>query len=301
MRSVLIVLICSLVGVNGCGVSRTLYEATSQDLMTARQELGKLQGALQEGHRRSKELEQAIEGFREKNQQLEMELQNSQGEQGHLLESLRLRIRDLDQKVVSLQEQNQVLLEQTAKQTTEIGRLNEMTKSIQQEKGEEAHRLKETYEELVKELEGEIREGAIKISQVMDRLSVNLVEKILFDSGSADIKPEGLKVLGKIGDAIKKVSGKEIRVEGHTDNVPVSQRIASRFPTNWELSTARATTVVRYLQEKQGIDPRYLTASAYASYRPIADNQSGKGRAQNRRIEIVLVSLDVKEVLQGLK
>jgi chemotaxis protein MotB len=217
------------------------------------------------------------------------------------LESLRLRIRDLDQKVVSLQEQNQVLLEQTAKQTTEIGRLNEMTKSIQQEKGEEAHRLKETYEELVKELEGEIREGAIKISQVMDRLSVNLVEKILFDSGSADIKPEGLKVLGKIGDAIKKVSGKEIRVEGHTDNVPVSQRIASRFPTNWELSTARATTVVRYLQEKQGIDPRYLTASAYASYRPIADNQSGKGRAQNRRIEIVLVPLDVKEVLQGLK
>ncbi len=302
MRSVLIVLVSSLaMGVAGCGVSRTLYETTSQDLLTARQELGRLQGALQEAHRQSKELEETIAGVREKNRQLEMELQSSQGEQGQLMESLRLRIRDLDQKVVALQDQNQELLELKAKQTADIDRLNEMVKTTRQEKTEDTHRLKETYEELVKELEGEIQEGAVKITQVKERLSLNLVEKILFDSESTNLKPEGLRVLKKVGDALKKVSGKEIRVEGHTDNVPVSKRIASRFPTNWELSTARAIRVVRYLQEKEGVDPRYLSVSAYASYRPIADNQSDEGKAQNRRIEIVLVPLDVGEVLQGLK
>ena len=81
-----------------------------------------------------------------------------------------------------------------------------------------------------------------------------MVEKILFDSGSAEIKKDGKKVIDRVAEILTKVTDKQIRVEGYTDNVPISPRLAVKFPTNWELSTARATTVARYLQDK-GIDP----------------------------------------------
>ena len=154
---------------------------------------------------------------------------------------------------------------------------------------------------MVKELEGEIQDGAIKITQMKERLSVNLVEKILFDSGSSNLKPEGWNVLKKVGSALKKIPDKEIRVEGHTDNVPVSSRMSQRYPSNWELSVARAVTVARFLREKQGVDPRRISASGYASYRPVATNKTREGRALNRRIEIVLVPLDLSQVLKELE
>ncbi len=81
-------------------------------------------------------------------------------------------------------------------------------------------------------------------------------------------------------------------MEGHTDNVPIGPAIIDKFPTNWELSTARATTVVRYLQER-GVNPGYLSAEGYSEYRPVAPNDTEEGKSKNRRIEIVLIPLDV--------
>lgn len=121
-----------------------------------------------------------------------------------------------------------------------------------------------------------------------------MVEKILFDSGSAEIKKEGKKVLDRVVEILKNVKDRQINIEGHTDNVPISPRLAQKFPTNWELSTARATNVVRYLQEK-GIDPALLSATGYAEYRPVSPNDTEEGRAKNRRIEIVLVPLELKK------
>jgi chemotaxis protein MotB len=174
----------------------------------------------------------------------------------------------------------------------EVLQLKGQAEQLQKEKEQAIAGMKDTYESLVKELKQEIKEGEIQITQLKDRLTVNMVEKILFDSGSAVIKKNGKKVLDRVADILKGVSGHQIKVEGHTDNVPIGPTIIDKFPTNWELATARATTVVRYLQER-GVDPKLLSAEGYAEYRPVDSNDREEGRAKNRRIEIVLVPLDV--------
>jgi chemotaxis protein MotB len=124
-----------------------------------------------------------------------------------------------------------------------------------------------------------------------NRLTMTMVDKIIFPSGSAEISKAGKKVLDKVVSILKDVKDKRIQVEGHTDNVPIVSDLKNKFPTNWELSTARATEVVRYLQETGGIEPQLLSATGYASYQPVAPNETDAGRHKNRRIEIVLLPL----------
>ncbi len=147
-----------------------------------------------------------------------------------------------------------------------------------------------TYDELVGKLEEEIQRGEVKISELKGKLTVNVVDKILFDSGKADLKPAGISVLQQIGDILKSAADKNIQVEGHTDNVPISGTLAEKYPSNWELSTARATTVLHFLQTKASIPGERLSAVGYGEYHPIATNGSKEGRAQNRRIQIVLAA-----------
>lgn len=149
--------------------------------------------------------------------------------------------------------------------------------------------MKSTYDQLVEKMESEIERGEITISELQGQLTVNLVERILFDSGQADLKKAGIQVLHRVGDILKEVADKEIRVEGHTDNIPVSPRLKQTFASNWELSTARATNVVHFLQQHKGIPGGRLSVGGYGPYQPIASNQTAAGRAQNRRIQIVLV------------
>lgn len=183
----------------------------------------------------------------------------------------------------------------------EVERLKIKSGEISSQKEKELANVKTAYENLVSELKTEIEKGDIRITQAVDRLSVNLVEKILFDSGKAEIKPEGLKVISRVGDILKKVEDRQIRVEGHTDNVRIGPKIRAQYPTNWELSTARATNVVRHLQDSVGVDPLHLSAGGYSEYRPVESNATAEGREQNRRIEIVLLPLDVDRVLEELK
>ncbi len=156
-------------------------------------------------------------------------------------------------------------------------------------KQDEMNRLKSTYEELVKDMRAEIADGQIQITQLADRLNVTMVDRILFPSGEADISPAGVRVLRRVGNILKGTQGKVIRVEGHTDNVTISPRLKDRFPTNWELSTTRASNVVRFLQDSVGIDPTRLQAVGLSQYHPVASNTTARGRSQNRRIEIGLL------------
>jgi chemotaxis protein MotB len=112
-----------------------------------------------------------------------------------------------------------------------------------------------------------------------------LTDQVLFDSGQAMLKPNGLPLLGEVANLLNVDRTHQVVVEGHTDNVPIS---SSQFPSNWELSTARATTVVRYLIS-QGLDRRRLSASGYADLHPVASNGTAHGRQLNRRVEIVLL------------
>src|SRR5256886_9416445 len=128
----------------------------------------------------------------------------------------------------------------------------------------------------------------VTISELKGKLTLNMVEAILFDSGKAEVKPEGLVVLGKVIEVLKPVTGKSIRIEGHSDNQPIVGALTQRYPTNWELSAARAINIARYLQ-KQGVDPANLSSAAFGECKPVADNAPLEGRANTRRIEIVLV------------
>ncbi len=168
----------------------------------------------------------------------------------------------------------------------------ELSREIERERIAREARLaqmKNTYDQLVGKLESEIERGEITISDLQGQLTVNMVERILFDSGKADIKPAGLEVLARVGAILKDVSDKDIRVEGHTDNIPISSRLQDKFPSNWELSTARATNVVHFLQQRTGIAGERLLSCGFGPYRPVAANDTPEGRAENRRIQIVLV------------
>jgi chemotaxis protein MotB len=158
-------------------------------------------------------------------------------------------------------------------------------------KAEQLEKTTQTYQDLQKKLEKEIQDGQIKLTEMKNRLTMTMVDKILFPSGSADISKEGKSVLDKVVTILKEVKDKRIQVEGHTDNVRIYSAIKAKYPTNWELSTGRATQVVRYLQEQGGLDPKALSATGYSEYQPVAPNDTDEGRARNRRIEIVLLPL----------
>ena len=140
------------------------------------------------------------------------------------------------------------------------------------------------YEQLATSLRGEIQSGRVELSELRGRMTVKMKDKVLFPSGSALLNADGKKSLQQIAAALQALKGKVVRVEGHTDNVPTR---GGPFATNWELSTARALAVVRFLQES-GVDPGRLGAAGYGEYQPIAPNDTPESRAQNRRIEIVL-------------
>jgi chemotaxis protein MotB len=158
-----------------------------------------------------------------------------------------------------------------------------------QEKDAELARLKATYQDLEEKMKAEIADGEIRLSQAGGRIQVDLVDKILFDSGEANITERGAGVLTRLGAVLAGVEGRSIQVSGHTDDSPPSQRLAATFPTNWELSVARAVNVVRFLQEKASVPARRLVASGYGETHPVASNATPKGRARNRRIEILLI------------
>lgn len=197
-----------------------------------------------------------------------------------------------------LQETNIALREKQAVSEAERGRiekqletLNVRNAALEKQKEAELQKLKATYDELVGSLKGEIEAGEIQIRRMQDRLSVNLVEKILFDSGKAALKQSGVQVLRKVGAELAKIKDKRIQIEGHTDNVPIGGVLKERFPSNWELSAARAMAVVHFLQNEVGIAPVRLSAAAYGEYQPASTNETVEGKAANRRIEIVILPL----------
>ncbi len=182
------------------------------------------------------------------------------------------KISELRQKIADLEEEN--------------GRLRDDVVEFQKAKEEEVQKTSKTYEELLEKMKGEISKGEVTISELKGKLTVNMLDEILFDSGKAEVKAAGLEVLQKVIDILKTVQDKAIRVEGHTDN---NQIVG--YATNWELSAARAINVAKYLQQ-QGIDPALLGAVAYGEYKPVASNDSLEGKAKNLRIEIILVPKD---------
>ena len=203
----------------------------------------------------------------------------------------------LTQQIASLETQNKGLTEQVTSLTGKVADLEadkaRLAESLDRaaKKTQEQEKASSTYQQLLKEMKTEIAQGQITIKELKGKLTMDVVDKILFASGEAKVKKEGLEVLDRVVEILKDVKDKNIRIEGHTDNVPIAGKLAKIYPTNWELSAARAINVSRYLQQ-QGIDPSVLSATAFGEYQPIADNTTPEGWAKNRRIAIILLPKD---------
>ena len=270
------------------GQIQALEQKLASGSASAQDEIAKLQ-------QRAKELEAEADRVGKEREQLRQEQTQLAAELEQ--ERQRLKAEEADKaRMAKEQAQLSASLDQERQRLKDEEAEKARLEKERAAKEEEIKRLTRTHEELTRSLQDEISKGNITIQQVRDRLTINMVDRVLFDSGQAVIKPAGVKVLKQVGDVLKNVTDKQIRIEGHTDNVPISVKLQDRFKTNWELSTARATTVVRYLIDHGGVDRQSLSAVGYAETHPIASNDDDAGRSANRRIEIVLYPKDLQQI-----
>jgi chemotaxis protein MotB len=150
----------------------------------------------------------------------------------------------------------------------------------------ESQSLQEAQEAIQKALDPEIQRREVSMSMRREGLVVSLKEMGFFDSGSASIRPGSLDAIARLA-AVLKQRPEFLRVEGHTDNIPIH---TARFATNWELSTTRATELIQLLITKYGIPPSHLSAAGYGEFHPVASNGTPDGRAQNRRLDVVILA-----------
>lgn len=193
------------------------------------------------------------------------------------------KVLELSKTQSAAQVQAQQLVEDRQKMTADLKTTTEQMQAAQSE-------LERAQHELTEKLEAEIKDGEIFVHQRGGDLIVDVSDKVLFDTGSADVSERGMKVLREVAVPLLRTTGRTFQVGGHTDAARVtSADVRARFPTNWELSTARATNVVRFLQEKCRVPGNRLVAAGYAGYRPVASNATEDGRRKNRRIEFAIV------------
>lgn len=147
--------------------------------------------------------------------------------------------------------------------------------------------LQEVLRELASQLEANGLSSSVELVPEERGLVVRLADRVLFDLGKADLRPEAKRVLDVLAGVLARLPN-SVRVEGHTDDLPIR---TERFPSNWELSAARATTVVRYFVEGHRLDARRFSAAGYGEYHPLVPNTSAANRQKNRRVEVVILPL----------
>jgi chemotaxis protein MotB len=221
-----------------------------------------------------------------------VELESDRNYTHELLQAENKKVVDLRGQVAKLEDENSRHLSMIeAQKNSIVGLQNELEqeRAVVQQKDQKISDLERTRAEIENSLKEQIAQKNIKIEEIEGKLKVTFVDKILFDSGSIKIKPKGKEVLLTLADSFQDNKKQMIVVEGHTDDVQIGAALQERFPTNWELSAARATSVVRFLQENGNIAPERLTASGFSYYKPVYTNVTDEGRRQNRRIEIILL------------
>lgn len=150
----------------------------------------------------------------------------------------------------------------------------------------EAQSLEDAKQALQTVLNPEIQRHEVTMSLRREGLIISLKEMGFFESGSATIRPASMDAIARLVEVLKQ-RPENLRVEGHTDNVPIH---TARFASNWELSTARATELIQLLITKYGLPPSHLSAAGYAEFHPVARNDTAEGRAQNRRMDVVILA-----------
>ena len=278
-------------------------DALDKQAVALREERSDLEQEKSQLELKNLSLENQIALLVDDNQKLEEILRAESDTMSKNIVDLRDHVTDLKKENNLLKEKNQKVNRQINKQKDLITLLDEKNKALESQvtaielkRQEEVLEMKGTYEHLLEDMKSEIDKGEVTITQLKGKLKVNMLDKILFDSGKTSIKLEGFEVLARVGNILSEVKDRAIRIEGHTDDVPIGAGLSKKYATNWELSAARACNVVRYLQEKVGIDPAVLSATGYGEYQAVASNESEEGRAKNRRIEFLLIPKEIAPI-----
>ena len=169
------------------------------------------------------------------------------------------------------------------------GKLLDQIKTLEDmnaEKEKALNELSQQADQIEKQLRAEIENGEITLKRYKTKTIINIDNSILFDSGQARLKKKVKQSLAKIAQAINRYPENNIQIEGHTDNVPIH---TEQFPSNWELSSARALAVLRFFTDKTDMDPRKLSAVGYGEYHPLAPNDTPENKRMNRRVDIVIL------------
>jgi len=236
------------------------FQARSQ-LTEAEQKIAGLESRLKDSESGAEALKSQLDQARaeaEKSKKLSLELEQAKAELAKLQELSASEKKVLEQKLA-----NQQLEMEKFKATTV-----------------------QTDQKLEESLKKELADKDVQISRLKDQLKVTVASEILFPSGSAELSQEGVDVLRKVAKAANQ-STDEVRVEGHTDSDPIAPVLAQYYPTNWELSTARAAVAVRTLEATGMVPASRLSAVGYGDSRPVGPNETAEGKAKNRRVEIV--------------
>ena len=272
IRSLLIVL-CIFVLLLGACIPMPLYKETQTELEQTRIQRDEAQKALED-------LRAIHEQDATQLQWTELELSYSEAARSQLSTDLKqLQIQNAYLKNINQQQQRNI---KALKQELE------KRQSVIQLQGQVIQLLDDTKKTIETSLKDQIAAQEIEIVEIDDKLKVIFVDKILFNSGSVEITPGGKELLMVMAGSLRENKEQNIVVEGHTDDVPLGAALRKRFPSNWELSTARAAAVAHFFQQAGGIQPERLSARGYSYYRPVTSNETEAGRHQNRRIEIIL-------------
>ncbi len=268
------------------------------ELQTAHQQLQQAHGEMNMLRENLSSLEKKIDGFMAERNQL---LENHQ--------SLTMRLKEqatiLNQRLTDLESEIQILQAELADQDKKLAESKESYGALQSEAEHlrkdlsdtkesagmlEAHRksMKEAHEALVSGLKKQLDSKEASIEEYREKLKVTFVDRILFGFSQIRISPEGKDALSRLADILATVPKGMISIVGHSDNIPIAQEYRYRFASNWELSSARAAAVARYLLEHGDLDPSKIEVIGRSQYQPLAKNDSKTGRAQNRRVEIII-------------
>lgn len=267
-----------------------LAEAEQARLIKEREVLSKNLGLIKTEHG---QLSAELENMQSAREQLRSDLEGTQAELDRVSAELGKKIQAREQALSAstsrAESMNAELLEASGK----IGSLETEVQALGQERDE----IRVRFAELRLKLESDLESRNVEIEQLKGNMTViRLASDILFDPGSAALKDVGRDALALIADALNAFPDRQISLEGHTDSVPISERLQPVYATNWELSTARAARAVRYLQSR-GVTPERIRVVGYGQYRPVADNDDPALRALNRRLEIMLlpVSQEIRD------
>ena len=225
---------------------------------------------------------------------LEAQLRDAQGERTRLDTRISeiegqnaemvARLRALGQSVEDLESARATL---ESERTALRGTLDETERALEElrERERQQQARLATFRAMLERFRAMIDAGRLRVRIVRNRMVVELPDNVLFDSGDSELREQGQATLAEVATVLRTIEGRQFQVAGHTDDVPIHSR---RFPSNWELSTARAVSVARFLLE-QGIPTERISAAGYAESQPIDMTGTPEGRARNRRIEIQLV------------